>query len=190
MKYYAAYGSNLNARKMKRRCSGAKPVGKAVLEGYHLVYKGEHAHSYLTIEPFDAASLPMAQPACGYELPELCIDGKVRLGIWEISDKNEESLDLYEEYPEIYTKTTISLEMENRSGEKEQIEALIYMMHDEQPYALPNRFYEEECSEGFNDFGFDEAVLSNAKAYTAHKVLAKFSENEELPADYLELLTF
>ena len=49
MKYYLAYGSNLNVRQMMHRCPGAKPVGKMVLEGYELLFKGSKTGSYLTI---------------------------------------------------------------------------------------------------------------------------------------------
>ena len=46
MKYYLAYGSNLNVRQMMHRCPGAKPVGKMVLEGYELLFKGSKTGSY------------------------------------------------------------------------------------------------------------------------------------------------
>ena len=50
MKYYLAYGSNLNIRQMQMRCPGAKPVGTMVLEDYELLFKGSKTGSYLTIE--------------------------------------------------------------------------------------------------------------------------------------------
>ena len=50
MKYYLAYGSNLNIRQMQMRCPGAKPVGTMVLKGYELLFKGSKTGSYLTIE--------------------------------------------------------------------------------------------------------------------------------------------
>lgn len=36
-KYYLAYGSNLNIRKMALRCPTAKPVGTAVIKDYEKV---------------------------------------------------------------------------------------------------------------------------------------------------------
>ena len=65
MKYYLAYGSNLNVRQMMHRCPGAKPVGKMVLEGYELLFKGSKTGSYLTIEKKR--------------------DGKVPVGIWQVT---------------------------------------------------------------------------------------------------------
>lgn len=46
-KYYFAYGSNLDKRAMRFRCVSACPVGRGVLEGYKLVFRGG-AYGYLT----------------------------------------------------------------------------------------------------------------------------------------------
>ena len=69
MKYYLAYGSNLNIKQMQMRCPGAKPVGTMVLEGYELLFKGSKTGSYLTIEKK--------------------IGGKVPVGIWQVSEQHE-----------------------------------------------------------------------------------------------------
>ena len=45
MKYYLAYGSNLNKEQMQKRCPGAVPVGTMTLKGFELKFKGP-----LTIE--------------------------------------------------------------------------------------------------------------------------------------------
>ena len=37
MKYYLAYGSNLNKKQMQMRCPGAKCIGTMVLKGYELL---------------------------------------------------------------------------------------------------------------------------------------------------------
>jgi gamma-glutamylcyclotransferase (GGCT)/AIG2-like uncharacterized protein YtfP len=60
---YFAYGSNLNLRAMKRRCSQAVAVGPATLPGYRLEFRG-----FVTIVPDAAAEVPGAlyrlTPAC------------------------------------------------------------------------------------------------------------------------------
>ena len=48
-RYYLAYGSNLNKAQMQKRCPGAKPIGKGLLEGYELFFKGSKTGYYLTI---------------------------------------------------------------------------------------------------------------------------------------------
>jgi len=38
MKYYLAYGSNLNVQQMKDRCPSAKKVGHSFIHGYRLAF--------------------------------------------------------------------------------------------------------------------------------------------------------
>ena len=45
IKYYLAYGSNLNLNQMKRRCPNAIKVGSFLLKGYQLEFR-----YYLTIK--------------------------------------------------------------------------------------------------------------------------------------------
>ena len=75
-KYYLAYGSNLNLEEMKSRCPLSKPVGAAVIPNYRLVYKGVPYRSFLTIEPCEGETVPV--------------------GIYEITEKDEARLDIYE----------------------------------------------------------------------------------------------
>ena len=60
MKYYLAYGSNLNKWQMKHRCPDAVPVGTVTIKDYELVFRG-----VATIEPKRGA--------------------EVQCGIWKIS---------------------------------------------------------------------------------------------------------
>ena len=89
MKYYLAYGSNLNIRQMQMRCPGAKPVGTMVLKGYELLFKGSKTGSYLTIEKKKG--------------------GKVPVGIWQVSEQHEKALDRYEGFPVFYYKKEIPI---------------------------------------------------------------------------------
>lgn len=97
MKYYLAYGSNLNVRQMIHRCPGAKPVGTMVLEGYELLFKGSKTGSYLTIEKKQG--------------------GKVPVGIWQVSEQHEKALDRYEGVPVFYYKKEIPI----TEGRKESL---------------------------------------------------------------------
>jgi hypothetical protein len=67
-KLYAAYGSNLNLRQMSIRCPDAIPVGKAMLKGWQLTFRG-----VATLEPKADAETPV--------------------GIWRITPKDESALD-------------------------------------------------------------------------------------------------
>ena len=73
-RYYIAYGSNLDIPQMRMRCSGARIIGTSMIEGYRLLFKGSRTGSYLTIEPQEGASVPVAA--------------------WEVSAENEAALDL------------------------------------------------------------------------------------------------
>lgn len=84
MKYYLAYGSNLNKKQMEKRCPGAKCAGTMILKGYELLFKGP-----LTIEKKK--------------------DAKVPLGIWEVNESHEKALDRYEGFPILYYKKEISI---------------------------------------------------------------------------------
>ena len=59
-RYYIAYGSNLNIRQMRMRCPSARIIGTAEIPGYGLLFKGSRTGSYLTIEPKEGVSVPVA----------------------------------------------------------------------------------------------------------------------------------
>ena len=135
MKYYLAYGSNLNIRQMQMRCPGAKPVGTMVLEDYELLFKGSKTGSYLTIEKKKG--------------------GKVPVGIWQVSEQHEKALDRYEGFPAFYYKKEIPI----TEGRK----AFVYIMHEERKIGVPSLSYVSTCLQGYISFGFDEHYLSEAQ---------------------------
>ena len=94
MKYYLAYGSNLNIKQMQMRCPGAKPVGTMVLDGYELLFKGSKTGSYLTIEKKKG--------------------GKVPVGIWQVSEQHEKALDRYEGFRYSTTRRRFRLPKEGK----------------------------------------------------------------------------
>ena len=136
MKYYIAYGSNLNVSQMSMRCPDAKIYGVGELKDYELLFKGQAFQAYLTIEPKDGSSVPVA--------------------IWEVSHKDEQNLDFYEGYPLLYDKHTVKLD----NG----IEAFVYIMKDEAgiEISVPSKLYFDTCERGYKDFNFDVDVLKNA----------------------------
>ena len=79
MNLYAAYGSNLNKSQMLKRCPKSEPFGSIVLNKFKLTFKG-----VADIEKDN--------------------NSKILLGIYKISQKCEEALDGYEEFPNIYKK--------------------------------------------------------------------------------------
>ena len=139
MKYYMAYGSNLNKAQMAFRCPDAVPVGLAVLQNWELVFR----RGVLTIEPKQGASVP--------------------IGIWEISDADEKSLDRYEGFPVFYDKKELRVALTGiRSGKSRTVTAFVYIMDETRPLGRPTDYYLRVCREGYEQFGFDPAILMRA----------------------------
>lgn len=143
-KYYLAYGSNLSVAQMAQRCPDAIYVGKAVIEGYQLLFKGSSTGSYLTIEEKEGSSVPVL--------------------VWEISERDEAHLDRYEGWPTLYYKKEMVVEVQsfldgNIVG---KTEAVVYIMHEDRHLGCPSRHYYDVCLEGYLRFGFDESVLEQA----------------------------
>ena len=142
-RYYLAYGSNLNIEQMRWRCPDARALGTAEIADYRLLFKGSKTGSYLTIEPQDGSSVPVA--------------------VWEVTADDEARLDRYEGFPTFYYKKELQITYTGiRSGRKRTVPAFVYIMHEERPFGIPSRMYLDNCKEGYRDFGFDENVLARA----------------------------
>ena len=142
-KYYIAYGSNLNVHQMSRRCPTARPLGTATLEGWTLLFRGSKTGSYLTIEPKEGASVPVA--------------------VWEVSETDEKYLDVYEGYPNFYYKKDIEITYRGiETHRKRTRTAFVYIMHEDRPLGLPSKGYVDVCAQGYLDFDFDLTRLFQA----------------------------
>ncbi len=133
MKYYLAYGSNLNMRQMRLRCPDAVPISSAVILDYRLLFR----RGVATIEPEKGASVPV--------------------GIWKITASDEKALDRYEGYPYLYTKKDFPMKLKDR-----KITAMAYIMTPGHPITPPRGGYLETIEKGYHDFGFDTGTLFEA----------------------------
>lgn len=136
MKYYIAYGSNLNKEQMKYRCPNAKPIGTAVIEDYELNFRG-YSQGVLTIEPKEGSHVPV--------------------GIWLITESCEHALDRYEGYPSLYRKETIKIKLND--GE---VDAIVYIMNERYETVSPSMYYLNAVLRGYKDFGFNQEIVVNA----------------------------
>ena len=147
-RYYLAYGSNLNIEQMRYRCPSAKIIGTAIIEGYQLLFKGSKTGSYLTIEPMEGASVPVA--------------------VWSVTDEDELRLDRYEGFPTFYYKKELRLPIKGiKTGKVRMRDAFVYIMDERRPLGIPSRMYMQTCFEGYRDFGFDEKFLVDAYILSA-----------------------
>ena len=131
--YYIAYGSNLNIEQMKNRCKDAVKIGSAFLEGYKLVFD-----EYLTIEKEPGKKVPV--------------------GIWELSLDDVKSLDVYEGYPNYYSKQYLDIDYNGKI-----INALVYIKnkHNALPIFLSFDYF-NICLKGYEDFDLDVSYLQEA----------------------------
>ena len=139
MKYYLAYGSNMNTYQMAYRCPDARIVGATYLEGYELFFAGRVSNAVASI-----------RKAKGHRVPVL---------IWKISPADEKSLDHYEGYPTFYGKDTVSVTVDGK-----KLTAMVYIM-TKRPSArigTPSQYYLETIEEGYEEFGFDVTQLHAA----------------------------
>lgn len=142
-KYYLAYGSNLSLLQMSFRCPNAIPVGTATLKDYELLFKGSLTGNYLTVEKQEGSSVPLV--------------------VWEISEDDEKSLDVYEGFPEFYYKEEMEVEVKPFLGEDTiNVSAIIYIMHEDRLKGLPSQRYYDVVKEGYERFGFDVNTLNHA----------------------------
>ena len=153
-RYYIAYGSNLNIRQMKMRCPSARIIGTSEVPNYELLFKGSKTGSYLTIEPKENSTVPVA--------------------VWEVTEKDELALDRYEGFPAFYYKAEMTLPIKGiRTGKVRQRRVFVYIMHEDRPIGVPSVYYLRTCLEGYDDFGFDSKILMSAYLNSGR------NENEE-----------
>lgn len=147
IRYYLAYGSNLNLTRMSNRCEHAEKVGIAIIKDYRLMFKGSATGNYLTIERAE-----------GYFVP---------VGVFKVQEDDEQHLDRYEGYPHFYYKQDFKVELRHDNDECEEIDAFAYIMHEDRKLGAPSDEYLQIVIEGYNSFGFDVRLLEEAVEYSS-----------------------
>jgi gamma-glutamylcyclotransferase (GGCT)/AIG2-like uncharacterized protein YtfP len=146
---YAAYGSNLNREQMRFHCRTAKITGVSILEDYELLFRG----GLTTVEP---------KPG-----------GRVPVLLWEIGARDERSLDAYEGFPRLYRKEDVEVELDGKPAS-----AMLYIIRDGHRLGLPTPGYFQTIAEGYDEAGFDRAVLEDSVRETAVRLEQKPPEME------------
>lgn len=132
---YFAYGSNLSLLQMSHRCPHSVPIGKAVLPGYRLEFRGN-------TRGFGVAHV---EPAEGENVVG---------GLWEIDPRDLKALDRYEGYPRLYDRGTVSI----RRG-SQMLDVMTYWMTPGHFLARPQARYVDTIEEGYKDFGLDVEIF-------------------------------
>jgi len=145
-KIYLAYGSNLNHQQMAERCPKAIYIGSTIIKGWRLIFK-----SVATIEKEIGKDVPV--------------------GVFEISDQCEKALDVYEDYPQLYDKHKLDVDLNGSL-----FTAMTYVMVAEYGIAPPSKKYFDVISEGYKNCGLDLDFLFKAKE---HSIKADSGEGYE-----------
>lgn len=154
-KYYLAYGSNLSVEQMCHRCPDAVYVGTAMIDGYELLFKGSQTGSYLTIEKKEGSKVPVL--------------------VWRISEADERNLDRYEGAPAFYYKKMMKVKIHNliTGNPGKEVDALVYIMHEERKLGVPTGFYYNVCRGGYERFGFNMKWLRTALERSTSRTRAR-----------------
>tara|TARA_B100001029_G_scaffold39524_1_gene30638 strand:- start:17 stop:424 length:408 start_codon:yes stop_codon:yes gene_type:complete len=128
---YFAYGSNLNHFQMKRRCKDSIFIKKYELKGYRLNFRSKYR----------AADIEKKK------------NSKVVGAIFEISKSDEKKLDVYEDFPILYTK--IYFKYYNKK-------VMSYIMVRKSKFRYPTEKYLNVIKQGYKDCNLDKKYLRNA----------------------------
>ena len=133
---YFAYGSNLNIFQMKRRCKDSKFLKKIKLKDFRLTFRSKYRAA--DIEPKKNSIVPGA--------------------LFEISKSDEKRLDLYEDYPLLYTKYYFT-----HYGKK----VMTYTMVKKTKFTYPTERYLNVVKRGYKDCKLEKKY--SLKALLGHR---------------------
>ena len=120
---------------MAERCPKAIYIGSTIIKGWRLIFK-----SVATIEKEIGTDVPVA--------------------VFEISDQCEKALDVYEDYPQLYDKRKLDVDLNGRL-----LTAMTYVMVADYGIAPPSKKYFDVISEGYKNCGLDLDFLFEAKEH-------------------------
>lgn len=141
MKYYVAYGSNLNISQMSRRCPTATILGKGILKNWTLTFRTMRGPAFATIEKHNRSIVPVV--------------------VWEIDSNSESALDRYEGYPHFYYKEYVTVDME--CGK--EICGMAYIMNSHAVLGTPTYTYIRTIQKGYLDNNFNMDFLNKYKFF-------------------------
>ena len=143
---YFAYGSNLDLRRFRRRCSGASVAGRARLPDHQLAFTRYSRH-----EKGGVADI-VPQPGA-----------TVWGALYEIDDDCFAALDEYEGAPRAYRRETV-LVIDDQGVERE---AIVYVANKTGEFA-PSRQYLAQIARGARDHGLPEEYVRAIEQVRTH----------------------
>jgi gamma-glutamylcyclotransferase (GGCT)/AIG2-like uncharacterized protein YtfP len=141
-------------KKTKVYLAYAKVLGSAELPGYRLLFRGgSERSSVATVEPCDGMCVPAV--------------------LWEITPECEAALDVYEGYPNLYRKETVSVKLNGKI-----VKAMVYVMNPRYGLGIPSEYYFNAIVAGYKSAGLNtdylvEAVRHSAVTYNWYRTPCK-----------------
>jgi gamma-glutamylcyclotransferase (GGCT)/AIG2-like uncharacterized protein YtfP len=118
---------------MATRCPASKPIGKAILHGYRMVFRG-------------VADI------------QVSLNDAVHGALWSITKECERSLDRFEGFPHLYVKKLANVFHQDH----DIVEAIVYVMRNNSSLEPPKQAYVNLIAEGYSDFGIPAMQLLSA----------------------------
>ncbi|HEY96320.1 MAG TPA: gamma-glutamylcyclotransferase [Dehalococcoidia bacterium] len=129
MPYYFAYASNLDKNQMKERCPESKPLYKAALPNYKLIFAD------------------WSRQLRGGKATIILFKGERVLGaVYEVTDQCMNRLDKYET---AYSRIKVNVFDEDG----ESVEAITYIKSGQPQVAKPSQEYLSIIQQGYKDWG-------------------------------------
>jgi gamma-glutamylcyclotransferase len=138
---YFAYGSNLDRKQMRARCSDATPVGRAMLRGYRLAFAGASRR-------WDGAGVATLLPARGSNVSGV---------LYQMSEDSLATLDRIEGHPDFYIRCRVCVADEWSRKRFAQTYCL-----PAQAETVPSTRYLQKIRRAYERLGFCIAVLEDA----------------------------
>ena len=162
-RYYLAYGSNLNPTQMKARCPNSKKIGKAIIKDYRLMFKKSGTGYYLTIEKAFGKIVPV--------------------GVFIVTQSDENTLDVFEGCPNHYYKKSLNVEVQEEDNTVRNIEGFVYILHEDRELGEPSKDYVKKVLQGYEYFNFDRIYIDDAIEYSINPskiIKTSINENKDL----------
>lgn len=140
IKFYAAYGSNMNTKQMRQRCPQAKVAGSGFIDNYKLTFCGNNFSGVANIEYVAGASVPVV--------------------LWKLTAACERALDIYEGYPSLYTKKWTTVRLANGK----MVGAMVYILTPKYAGKLaePGEYYYQIIAQGYEEHSIPLDALDTA----------------------------
>lgn len=126
--YYFAYGSNLNRKQMQERCPGSKPLYKAHLPNFKLIFTGWSRNwrgGVASIKPFK--------------------DERVAGAIYEVSEKHLRDMDKFEAG---YNRINVTV----FTQDDEPVKAVTYIKIEQSEETKPSPEYLAVIQKGYKEW--------------------------------------